>query len=464
MNLNILTRRLKILSKCTGVILLLCALFKNYRFTSYISAAVFFIYIIISVFVERDKIFLKYLPISLSAIFFLVGSFVCDNLNIWLGEINMTTYYVGAFNLLALYYWIFFTILGWMDNFFLKITQRNQTNIKYNNFQISVFIYRYGNVIIFIMGLILFLLVFKKPSFAGNYFNRLDYAKNNSSRILNILRVFPAIFCPLLVGRFINDEIELNLSNLIKKVIVPYIPYILFLVWTGNKYGAFIELIYLFVIPIMTVIKLDKNNIKKIIKYIPMFVFAILILLVLYYVLMGVSIESSIGLIGIRIACQGELWWKMIATHKYNGFNSGLIQNEVGLIIQSIKQEAANKNYGIYHLMDMLGAPAVVKYYIERGTRFTAAGIELPFYCMGYLSFILIPIIYSIIISYFVNVYANATKEKRILASIAAARFIQISLAAIQQGDWYAFFSVVPIMFMCILIFSQIVSRKHFQK
>lgn len=463
MNVKTITERLKLLSKFAGFFLLICVIFREHQGSSYVAAFIFIMYIISSIFVEKDKLFLKYLPISLSAVFFLVGSFVCDNFKLWLGEINLTTYYVGAFNLLALYYWILFTVLGWADNIFSKSTKRNPLNIRIRNFSVTSYVYKNGTSIIFFMGLILFLLVFRNPSFTGDYFNRLDYAINNSNRILNILRVFPAIFCPILVGPFVNGECEFNVENFIKKVFVPYIPYILFLIWTGNKYGAFIELIYLFVIPIISVIRLNKATIKKVLKYVPIIITFILILLILYYILIGNSITSSMELIGIRIACQGELWWKLIATKQYMGFRTDLIGDELTLIWQSIVEEAANKNYGVYHLMNMLGAPAVVKYYMARGTRFTASGIELAFYSMGYISFLIMPIIYSAIISYFVNVYANATKEKRVFTSIAAARFIQITLSAVQQGDWYAYFSVIPILFICILIFSQFLSKKGYK-
>lgn len=466
MNTKTIVQKLEILSKLAGVLLVVCACFRQHQASSYLSLMVVILYFLNSIFIEKDSIILKYLPITLAACFFLIGVFVCDNNEIWLGEIDMTTYYVGSFNLLALYYWIFFECLKWLDKFFMKFTRRNHLDIKIENVSITAFMYKYGGIIIFFMGTFLFISVIDKPIFIGQYFGRFDYAMENISRILNVLRVFPAIFCPVLVSQLINGEIKFSIKNFLKKFFIPYIPYILFLIWTGNKYGAFIEIVYLFVIPIMSVIELNKSSIKEIFKYTPAVFIGIIFLLILYYVLIGNTITESLNLIKLRVACQGELWWKSIATKTNTGFNINisLISEELNLIFKSIVEEAANKDYGIYHLMNIFGAPAVVEYYSARGTRFTAAGIELPFCAIGYVSFLVMPIIYGILISYFVNVYANATKEKRVFASIAAARLVQVTFSAIQQGDWYVYFSTVPFGFLCIMIFSQIASRRKISK
>lgn len=448
-------RSLKILSKIAGLVLFACVLLRNQQITCIISAITFIFYVFNSIVIEKDKLMLKYLHIFLSTLFFLIGVFVCDNGKLWLGEINSTTFYCGAFNILAFYYWIFYSFLGFVDPFFTKLTQKTHLGIGFGNISLTNRIYRYGSLIVFITGLLLFLSVIRNPSFGGNYVNRLDYALNNVGRFVNIFRVFPALFSVLLIPRFLNKEKKVNWINILKLIVIPYIPYILFLIWTGNKYGAFVELVYLFVIPFFSNRKLNMDIIKKIFKIALIVCVPLIVVLFLYYILTGSTFKSAINLIGIRIACQGELWWKLIALTKYNGFNIDLITEELARIGNSILTEASVKNYGIYHLMDILGAPAVVSYYETLGTRFTAAGIELPFYCMGYLSFVIIPLLYCPFIAYITNVYINSVKEKRVVASITSARLLQISLSAMQQGDWYMYFSAIPLCFTILLILSQ---------
>lgn len=460
---------IEVLSKITGLILFICMLFRSEQVTCLISAISFIFYILNSIFFEKENLFLKYLHIFLSTLFFLTGVFVCDNSRLWLGEIGETTFYCGAFNILAFYYWLFYSFLKLIDPFFIILTKRSHSEITFGIISLTKFAYRYGPLIVFITGSLLFLTVIQKPIFYGDYVNRLDYALHNVGRFVNNFRVFPALFITLIIPLFLNSELKVNLINIIKFIVIPYIPYILFLIWTGNKYGAFIELVYLFVIPFFSMQKLNIKIIKKIFK-IGLFVCIPLVaLLFLYYILNGSTFKSALDQIGIRIACQGELWWKLIASTKYNGFSFDLFMQEFSNIINSIVTEASVKDYGIYHLMKILGSPAVVEYYGTLGTRFTAAGIELPFYCMGYSSFLIIPILYCPFISYITNVYINSVCEKRIIASIASARLLQIALSAMQQGDWYMYFSTIPLCFAFLLIMSQCVSsikkceRTHIQ-
>ena len=48
--------------------------------------------------------------------------------------------------------------------------------------------------------------------------------------------------------------------------------------------------------------------------------------------------------------------------------------------------------------------------------------------------------------------YLTAIKEKRVFTAIISARITMLLYAALSQGDWYAFFSTVPLMFVCMLI------------
>lgn len=454
-------RIMKITSKFAGIMLFICALFRHYRVSSYIALIVFILYIVNSIVLEKDRLFIKYLPVTLSALFFLVGTFVCDNMRLWLGEINETTYYVGAFNLLAVYYWILFSSLGFFEKRFYVLTSRKNAVLKVGSNSITGMMYKYGPLIVFLTSSILFLMVARNPSFSGNYVNRFEYAQENINRFVNILRVFPPIFCPLLIEPFINRKKKISFQNILRYIVVPYCPYILFLVWTGNKYGAFIELVYLFVIPIISFVAINKNVIKNILKYIPMVMISLILLLLLYYYLAGNDFSTTLEKIGIRVACQGELWWKMIAQNEYHGFDIVRVNNELSAIYKSIIYEAENQNYGVYRLMELLGAPAVVKLYMSQGTRFTSAGIELPFYCMGYISFLIIPLVYGVLMAYFINVYVNATKERRFVAAIGSARLILVTLSAITQGDWYVYFSVIPFALLCGVIISQKISKKR---
>ena len=449
-------KNIRIYEWLIGSVLLICVLFKEYRFTLFITAISVLTYICMIVFAFKDKLLFKYLGTFISTAFLLVGVFVCDALNVWLSEIDTTTYYCGAFNIIALYYWIFFFVLRRIDPYFEKNTKRRLTDVKLGTLSITKNLITCGNIIIFVLGLGLFLSVAAHPFFIYGVTNRFEYAQTYISRWQNLLRVFPPILVPLVLIPVINDK-RLRTSGFIKTIIVPYIPYFLFLIWTGNKYGAYVELIVFILAPLIVSGRI-KIKTKTILKYGILVLFVILAFLFLYYHLQGLDFSNALYQVYLRVACQGELWWKAVKTVGLYGPNVNEFRNELQFQWEAIITEASEKKYGVYHLMDLMGRPSIVQQYGTIGTRFAASGMELPFYCFGYFA-LFRPLLVCPIIAWINNMYINAIKEKRVFSAIISARIIMLFTSALSQGDWYAFFSLVPFMFVCMLIVIELWKR-----
>ena len=444
-----------------GIALFVCALLCKERITSYISAICFGFYIWHSIIINRNRFFLKYINILIIAVEFLIGVFVCDNTTTWLGEINATTFYCGAFSLLTFYYWILFTLLSFIDPFYAKCTKRCKVTVNYlpHRNSISDTIYNYTPNIVFISGVILFVSVAKNPSFLMHTENRFEYSQLYISRFVNIFRIFPTLFISLYASMILNKRIVINKTNIVK-ILVSLSPYILFLIWSGNKFGAFSELFLVFVIPIFAFVELKKEVLGKIIKALLCVILFLVFFLFLYYTLNGDSLVDAYEKIKIRIACQGELWWKMIALTDDGYSRIEEVGQEINNILMSIKTEGQSKDYGVYHLMKLLGNPGTIQSYSTINTRFTSSGIELPFYYFRYVAFIIMPLLICPLIAWINNLYINAVKEERCLASIGSARILLIVSGAITQGDWYVFFSLIPMCCFLGVFISQVLSKK----
>ena len=446
-------RNVRILEAILGIVIFLCMTLRAYKPTMFISATTFVMYIFVIIFLFNDKLLLKYLNSLISTTFLLVGVFVCDCINVWLAEIDATTYYCGAFNIIAFYHWIFFFTLRRIDPYFEKHTKRNITKVAIGNASITKTVIKYGGVLVFAFNMGLFLSVVRHPFFIYGVTNRFEYAQTYISRWQNLIRVFPPIFAPLVLVPVI-DNARIRIGNIIRKVIIPYVPYILFLIWTGNKYGTYVELMVFILVPLLVTNKF-KIKTKAILGYGLLSISVILILLFLYYHLQGLSIASAAYQIYLRVACQGELWWKTIVTVETKGTNVNEFFKEISYQWQAIITEASVKEYGVYHLMNMFGRTSIVYQYSTIGTRYAASGMELPFYCFGYLA-LLRPILVGSITAWMNNMYINAVKENRVFTAIVSARIIMLFAPAFTQGDWYAFFSLVPSMFVCMLVFIEL--------
>ena len=429
-----------------GITLFLCTLFKVYKITLFISVISIIAYTFTIVVVFKDRFFLKYLWPFIASIFLLCGVFACDALNVWVAEINAITFYCGSFNMIALYYWAYYFIIRRMDPYFERHTKRRMTNIKIGNASITRKFIKNGNTIVFVFGLGLFLSVASHPFFIYGVTNRFEYAQGHISRLQNLLRVFPPVLAPLVIIPFIKDNKRNKASDFLKRIILPYVPYLLFLVWTGNKYGAFLELIIFIIVPLMMTGKL-KIKIESLLKYGGILFLAIVAFLLLYYRLQGLNLNNALYQIYLRVACQGELWWKSVVTVENHGPDVNEFWKELSYQWQAVISEANIKNYGVYHLMRLLGRESIVQQYLSIGTRYAASGMELPYYCFGYWSFLRLLIICPIT-AWINNYFINAIREKRVFASIIAARIIMLLRPAFSQGDWYAFFSSVPLLFI----------------
>lgn len=436
-----------------GFILLFCTIFRSYEITLFISAVSVIIYTVVLIFFLRDRLLFKYLWSFIATTFLLVGVFACDFSNVWLSEIDAITYYCGSFNIIALYYWIYYFVLRKIDSYFEKHTKRKLTNVKLGKLSVSNNLVKYGRIIIFIFGMGLFLSVATHPFFIYGVTNRFEYAQTYISRWQNLLRVFPPILAPLLLIPTINSK-SLRFTDFLRNVIIPYVPYCLFLVWTGNKYGAYVELLVFILVPFI-VSDMVKIKTKLILKYGLLLFAVILAFLFLYYRLQGLNLLDTLHQIYLRVACQGELWWKTIVTVDKYGTNINEFSNEVLFQWQAIITEAEVKKYGVYHLMDLLGRATIVESYGNIGTRFAASGMELPFYCFGFWS-LLFPLLVCPITAWINNMYINAIKEKRVFTAIVSARVTMLLTPALSQGDWYAFFSAVPFMFIILFVFIEL--------
>lgn len=436
-----------------GIILLFCTIFRIYNITLHISAISLIVYTIILIFSFKDKLLFKYLWSFIATIFLLIGIFACDFSNIWLAEIDCTTYYCGSFNIIALYFWIYYFILRKIDPYFEKSTKRKMTNIKMGTISLSDNLIKYGKLIVFVVGGGLFLSVAMHPFFLYGVTNRFEYSQTYITRWQNLLRVFPPILAPLVIIPVLNSE-KLNFSKILKNIIIPYLPHLLFLIWTGNKYGAYVELLVLILVPFISLNRI-KIRICLVFKYGITILVAILAFLFLYYHLQGLNLADTIYEIYLRVACQGELWWKTVMTVQVHGTNINEFSKELLYQLQAIVTEASVKKYGVYHLMNLFGRMSIVEQYGSIGTRYAASGMELFFYCFGFGA-LLLPLLICPITAWINNMYINAIKEGRVFTAIVAARMIMLLNPALSQGDWYAFFSVVPFIFVCMLVFIEI--------
>lgn len=449
-----------------GCAFLLICVISFLKISGILSSALMFIYIYYSIAVWKEKYFLKYMFFTFSIAFSTLGMLVCEYGNLWLGEIGKITYYNGSLPILMLYFWMLINVIILFDKHWAKMTKKGEIQIKFADKITNNFIIQKAPLFVFIFNLVLFLIVLRSPFFLVGAENRFVYQSLYMSRTVNLLKLLPSLFNAILIIPIVQDSSDgkIRVKHLFKRLILPNIPYCLFMIWTGNKFGSFWELLCMILIPIFAIVDLKKINIGKIIKLVLLILITLVLVLYLFYSLNGLNIKDSSMAILLRTACQGELWWSAYGNVSKNGIQPQEFSKEISYIVDSFITEGASRTYGVFHLMDLFAVQTVAERYLLMGIRFSACGIELPYLSFGAISLPIIAFLYGNLNAIFVNIYINAIKEKRIIGCIASGRMMAVTQTAVTQGDWYAYISLIPLFCLSIIIITYLLPVKNHEK
>ena len=443
------------------IFLLLCGV-SRFEIAGILSSITMIIYVYCSITIWKEKIFLKYMHVTFTMAFLIAGLLVCEYGNFWLGEIGKTTHYNGSLSVILFYFWLLINVIILSDKHWERASKKGRIKFDISDRIGDNFVVRNAPIFIFLFNMILFLSVVRLPFFLVGAVNRFEYSASYMSKTLNVLKLLPCLFNAILLIPIVQDSRDgkINFKNLFKKLFLPNLPYFLFMIWTGNKFGSYWELLCIVLIPLFSIINLKMINIKKMKRMIFVVFVVFAGLLYLFYFLNGMNLAASSMEILKRIGCQGELWWSTCNSVSKNGTQIQEFGKELSYIADSVATEGASRTYGVYHLMDLFGVKSVVERYHQMGIRYSACGIELPYLSFGVLSLFIMAFIYGNLYSLSLNVYINAVKEKRILGCIAAGRLFQVAQGAILQGDWYAYTTLTSIFCLLVIIFTYFTPSK----
>lgn len=445
-----------------GVFLFINILLSDIKIFSVLSIIILIMYWIYIASVLKKKILFKYIYITVNMSVFIVTLMTLEFKRIWLGELQEYSYFTGSICTLCFYLWLLYTLIQLVDKFWEQNTKAGYIKLRISNTMSGNWIIEHMPIIIFCINGILFLSVINKPFFIVGAEVRQLYSAKYMSHFINIIKILPSICIGVLlipqIRKYENNII--TLKHLMLRILLPYIPYVLFLVWTGSKFGEFWDLFCLILIPIICIVNFKNLNIKNLTKTILILIIAMSTFLLLYYHFLGKDLSQSIMTIISRLVCESELWWKTFGYVKLHGTNFHEFQMGLTYLANSFSTEGASKDFGVYHLMNLFADSSVLAYYKTLYIRFTSAGFELPYLYFGVFGLIIISFFYANMYSIFVNMYVNAVKEKRLLGSIASARLYQVMCSAVTQGDWWSFTSLISIGCIIIIFITYLKSRK----
>ena len=421
-----------------GIIFLICSVSSKIIYFSYISVGFFIIYLIYTLYIDSEFV-IKYLAFIFMAIAAILGTLIIEFSKVYLIEIRCSSYYVGALPLLIFAYWTLIIILRYAD-------KRKKISLKNFDGKFNLKILTLFTICTLIIYLIMFGKVISRPAFIL-HIDRFSYAKSYGfTGILAMLEHTSTILLVFPILLFINGR------RIISSITV--LIYILYYLWTGNKFGPFFSLLCVFLLVYyQKIFAQRKTNIKKIFLLVLIF-FSFLLILAIYVASSGTS-SSATAYFSQRTAQQGQLWWKT-----YDICNGKIYPIEFQNEIKSIYQENENvsnnvgANYGIYKIMYLCAPKTVVDDKLRYGSRYTEAGYATVYYYFGYAGVVIFSIIMGSFIAWTINMFIKTLNYGDYIKSLIFLRFFMIERNFISMfilADFFDFISIISYLYLILL-------------
>lgn len=452
----------QIINILIGIGMFLCTLFSGIKEINYISLILVCIFIAY-IYKGNKQFIFKYLIVFFSLTSVLIGLIFCDFSNIYLMEIDTTSHFVGSIAPFVLFYYIFINCMCFFDCLYSnkKTDGDNHILIKIGNLKDINYLVTKAYFLVFALNVFLFLLVLSKPFFLLKV-GRIAYQINYLPNIAQRLQMYSLYLVPLVIISS-NMKYKGEVSKMIRLLLITYFPFILYSFWTGNKFSLIWILLCLIISPCSNLLQHGEFKIKGNKKMVMVFGLLFIIILLYYFILEG-GMRQGLNAFGERVAMQGQLWWVSYARHSADVNSINGVKQEINAILESITSSGEIREYGVYRLMNLFGQKNVLLSYFKSGVRFSACGIELPFYYMGFFSFIIIPLIEAPIYVFFINKYIENVKKGNIIRSYIYLRIFICLMSCFGQGDIYVLFGFDFIIYYVLLILIKIVQKKEDSK
>lgn len=398
--------------------------------------------------IKNPNIIPRGLAIMFALVANIIGVAVVEFQNVYLGELRCYSYFAGSLPLIELAWWTFFTVFCLLSNKVLskgvlgtRLFEKDEVGNRVKRTLNLV------NVAIAIVYAAMFVHVFNHPSFLLG-FDRFQYSiyltgvwgKLNSVMIYT----YPLIcLCIIWASKRIG---AVTLSIVL-----------LYLVWTGNKFGPFLTLasVFLFAWYPLLIVRLKRIKPARMLGCSVAAMAAIVLLAVGQYSLTNgfENAEQSTTYLSQRAAQQGQLWWKTYDLCK-NGTVSESIESEIPVWLSGKDDSELNYDYGIYKIMRLTTPADLFAAKIDSGSRYSEAGHAAAYLYGGPLGLIAFDVVMGALIAVVVSTLIRSLANAWIIETLVLFRLLQILMTSLSMFTFNNLFSPASICTYAVLLIS----------
>lgn len=299
-------------------------------------------------------------------------------------------------------------------------------------------------ILAFILNIFLFLQVINKPFFYLKI-DRFLYKELYLTPLSDVLTNMYLYIAPIISIYYFKTKD--------KKVIILILTILIYLFWIGHKFSYFIDLGYMFALPVIISISYKKLN--KVISKMFLILFCLLMIVFFQsFIIWGRDIKESINYVNMRLAQQGQMWWAVYGNEKTKENNIDELGDEFRTYFNSNITEEEKLNSGIYKMMRMTTREDIFNQKVNvKKSRYaysTQATVYYYFKGIGLMIFSVVSAIWY----YFVNQQLLKSMMKiKLIQSVLWARLSIVSARMLLQSDFDKLFSIQTIIILSIILF-----------
>lgn len=421
-----------------GLGLTACAISPEIRAMGVLSILLFISYILFELIHAPHRVF-KYMPFYFGSVANIAGCAVCEYWNLFLSELSTTSGYAGSLPLLVLSNWVFLVVIAVYDSCF-GVEMEYVHGGSYSKITRMMTYFCFGCL------LVMFCYVAPNPSFMLGV-DRFAYASLVPPAFVKIWNwmAFLVIF-PILSIKEGSYKVGCAAIAL----------YILYAVWTGNKFGPFVTLLYLFIfVYYRELYSLGRERLTRVSVYV------LLVLMVLVggaILLQGATSSSARSDYAIqRLAQQGQLWWKTYQLADGDIHAEQFLNELDGLSASTDIGKNAGSRYGIYGIMYLTTPEKIVDAKLATGSRYTEAGHASAYYCFGACGAIGFSVFMGLLIAFVTNAMLKALHEGRFVEGMIFVRLHGFSRVGLSMGVFSQFATPLTVATIGFLVFMRLV-------
>lgn len=426
-------------------VLVLCTIFSVFKFASVISLVVFCVFLVY-ILTRYTIFYIRYFYILFIVLATITSCVFLEFQHFFLNELRVFSGFNGCIPLLSLTFYALISTIIFFDKKYQSKMLKTDLFFK-DKLEISVI--KYISIIVLFLLLLCFMNVALHPAFLYGL-ERFDYSQQYgvtgliSKIVVNIPRmiVFPFILVISTKGK--NRKI--GISCLVLSI--------LYFFWVGNKFGAFFELMCIFLMLLSGYI-INRWGKEKFIKIILRIGVVFIVLVSLTLVIQSFTYQggSILNYFSSRLTAEGQMWWGIYGVSGGQPHISELSDElQVFELGNQDVTKSVGAHYGIYKMMYLVAPNDYVDHYLAAGYRYTEAGFAVAYYYFGALG----PILYAFVMGCFFACMTNciliSINKRQILHIYIYLRLWLYGTTAFSMFIFSPFFNVKSIFTYIYLI------------